>query len=243
MSGAFDLKACPADRLGLMLDLAGFNAFLDFVYKTLLKRAPDPDGRKHYHDLHQRGLSRAAIVGRLLKSREHRDGLPDAPGVSTDEYVRRAYQDVLGRWPDSDGLETYCRIASRWRGRARVIANLQRSEEAVRKGGGRYGRIVALRHYARKAFWLRLPVIGGFVAWQGNRALRIDRLELQQAAMAAEIALLRRQIAELDGHAESFSFGAEAPQTDPAGQAFASAFERARRTGRLADAAASKGFA
>ena len=40
-----DLRRCPAEQVGILLDLVRFDRFLDYVYATLLKRDPDREGR------------------------------------------------------------------------------------------------------------------------------------------------------------------------------------------------------
>ena len=159
-----DLRRCPADQLGVWLEFVRFDCFLDYVYLTLLKRKPDREGQVHYRDLVRKGITRPAIVRRLLRSSEFRVASVEAVGLTVDEFVNRAYRDILGRWPDQDGLDTYRRIASKLNGRRRVLADLRASGEAVRKGGGRLARIEILRRYAMAGWTAGLPVLGKWFA-------------------------------------------------------------------------------
>jgi hypothetical protein len=189
-----DLRRYPAEQTGLLLDLAQFDSFLDYVYSVLLKRAPDREGRTHYRKLASRGMSRPAIVRRLLGSNEFRFSAIEAVGLTVDEFVTRAYQDILGRWPDQDGLDTYRQIAFKRNGRNKVVANLQLSSEAVRKGGGRLARIDALRTYAKVGWSKRVPLVGRLFAKRRQLRQRLDRIALNQRLLAQEVATLRQEL-------------------------------------------------
>lgn len=204
-----DLRRCPAEQVGILLDLVRFDRFLDYVYVTLLKRAPDREGRVHYRQLARKGMSRPSIVRRLLRSREYQASSVSMPGLAVDEFVNRAYQDILGRWPDQNGLDTYRRIASKLNGRRRVLANLRASNEAMRKNGGRLGRIDVLHDYARADWPTRIPVVGSWFAGQRRLHQRLDRLSLKHYILAQEVASLREQVeaASLFGGEFGFAIG------------------------------------
>ncbi|NML92239.1 DUF4214 domain-containing protein [Novosphingobium olei] len=231
-----DLRRYPVNQTGPLLDLVLFDRFLDYAYAVLLKREPDPEGRSHYRDLARRGVARPAIVRGLLRSREHRASSVEERALTHAEFVNRAYQDILGRWPDEDGLATYQRIAARFNGRRKVLANLLASDEGLRKSGGRLARIEGLKAYARAGWPLRLPGLGTWFAARRRRRQRIDRIALNQQLLAREIAALREEVEAASlGGAEPFGFLTEAPDPGSAqGRAalvFGNALIRARREG------------
>lgn len=226
-----DLRRVPQDQLIRFLDIVNFDVFLDYVYSVILKRQPDRAGRAHYSALVESGVPREAIVKRLLRSREYRSTSIEAPGLSIDDFVNRAYQDVLGRWPDQNGLETYRRTAMRLNGRRRIVAALRKSDEAIRKGGGRLARISGLRAYARAGWPLRLAVIGAWFTGERTRRQRLDRIELGQRCLAREVAALRQEFeaASLET-APLFGFLQEGHEANgPADVIFQNALTRARR--------------
>lgn len=202
-----DLRRCPADQIVFLLDIVRFDRFLDYIYATLLKREPDREGRIHYRRMAAKGMARVTIVHRLLRSREYRDGSIEAAGLSTDEFVNRAYQDILGRWPDQHGLDTYSRIASRVNGRGKVLKNLRGSAEADRRGGGRLARIEALRAYARAGWPTRFPGLGTWLARRRSAGRRLDRIALNQHLLARQVARLAEEVAAASlAGAEPFGF-------------------------------------
>lgn len=189
-----ELRDLPEDQVRPLLDIVSFNKFLEYTYLVLLKRKPDRAGRIHYNALVDSGLPRAAVVKQLLRSFEYRSTSIEASGLSIDDFVNRVYQDVLGRWPDQNGLETYRRTARRLNGRRKIVAALRKSDEAIRKGGGRLARISGLRAYARAGWPLRLAVIGPWFAQGRARRQRLDRIELSQRYLAREVATLRQEL-------------------------------------------------
>lgn len=233
-----DLRRCPADQIGILLDLVRFDRFLEYVYVVLLKRDPDREGLAHYRQLARGGVSRRVIVQRLLRSREYRHSSIEAPGLPVDDFVNRVYQDILGRWPDEEGLATYRRIASKRNGRRKVVANLQVSGEAVRKSGGRLARIEALRAYARTGWSTRLPIAGRWFSRQRRIRQRFDQIALNQHLLAQQVANLREEMASL-GAAEPFGFisevqdGGETKGGERGDKIFENALIRARREKRI----------
>lgn len=231
-----DLTRCPAEQIGTLLDLVRFDHFLDYVYAILLKRKPDREGRIHYRQLTAKGLSRPSVVKRLLCSREYQASSLDARGLELDEFVNRAYQDILGRWPDQAGLDTYRRIAMKPNGRRRVLANLRASSEAVRKNGGRLARIEVLRAYARAGWPARLPGVGPWFARRRWLRQRLDRIALNQYILTQQVTSLREELeaVSLSG-AEPFGFVDIIPGTGEiqgggrAATIFHNALTRARR--------------
>lgn len=231
-----DLLRCPLGQIGSLLDLVRFDRFLEYIYAVLLKRQPDRNGKAHYRALADKGLPRSAIVERILRSREHLSSSVEEAGLDLDEFVNRAYQDILGRWPDQEGLTTYRRIAAKPNGRKKALANLRASDEAVRKGGGRLARIDVLRAYARAGWPDRLPIVGPWIAARRKLRLRLDRIALNQMLIARQVASLREDLeAASFAGAEPLSFASE-PSADgavigglQAAEIFQDALARARR--------------
>ncbi|WP_157190355.1 DUF4214 domain-containing protein [Novosphingobium sp. Rr 2-17] len=224
-----DLSRCPAEQIGALLDLVRFDRFLDYVYSVLLKREPDCEGRLHYRQLTEDGLPRPTIVRRLLLSREYRQTSIEAKGVAIDEFVNRAYQDILGRWPDQAGLDTYVRIAAKPNGRRKVVMNLLASDEAVRKGGGRLARITALRAYTKASWLVRLPLVGQGFARRRKFRQRLEQISLSHHLLAQQVAALRQELEEVSLNlAKPFGFMPDG-QGDLANTIFQNALIRVRR--------------
>ncbi len=71
------------------------------AYEDILGRKPDEEGLRHHRSLMvDKGWSEKDIRKKLKGSSEARS--EDVDGIIT-----RAYQDILGRNPDKDGLKTY----------------------------------------------------------------------------------------------------------------------------------------
>jgi len=158
-----DLWPLPGTRVLRLLDAVSIDCFLAYVYKVLLGRQPDADGTVHYRRKILSGKPRQAVVADLLKSREFQDSHGAKQRLSIEDFVDRAYVDILGRWPDEDGRQTYIRIGSRRGGRIKVERNIMASDEALATGGGKLGRIRLLETYARQRRILALPIIGAWL--------------------------------------------------------------------------------
>jgi TorA maturation chaperone TorD len=74
------------------------------AYEDILHRAPDAEGLRHYRtEMIDNGWTEQDVRQALRKSTEH-DAVKDS---SADRIVKRAYQDILGRDPDYNGLVQY----------------------------------------------------------------------------------------------------------------------------------------
>lgn len=74
------------------------------AYDDILHREPDPEGLRHYRtEMIDNGWTEQDVRQALRKSTEH-DAVKDS---SADRIVKRAYQDILGRDPDYNGLLQY----------------------------------------------------------------------------------------------------------------------------------------
>ncbi|NKJ00044.1 DUF4214 domain-containing protein [Novosphingobium sp. SG707] len=166
-----------------LLDAVSIECFLSYIYRVLLGRDSDPIGGAHYRRLILAGLPRQSVVKNLLKSREfvENHGSKQRSALPIEEFVNQTYLDILGRWPDEDGRQTYIRIGSRRGGRARVERNILRSAEGLETGGGRIGRIRLLETYARQARVLALPLVGQWLRRNNELLARFAKLEVMLA--------------------------------------------------------------
>jgi Domain of unknown function (DUF4214) len=74
------------------------------AYDDILHRAPDAEGLRHYRtEMIDNGWTEQDVRQALRKSAEH-DSVSQS---SADRIVKRAYQDILGRDPDFNGLVMY----------------------------------------------------------------------------------------------------------------------------------------
>jgi TorA maturation chaperone TorD len=74
------------------------------AYQDILHRAPDEEGLRHYRiEMIDNGWTEQDVREALRKSAERDTVKQD----SADRIVRRAYQDILGREPDGQGLAKY----------------------------------------------------------------------------------------------------------------------------------------
>lgn len=93
------------------------------AYREVLGRSVDPEGLRHYRQkLLREGWTERDIVRDLQRSSEAR-------AISADEAIRKAYQDVLGREPDPNGLAHY---RSKWKQgwtQGQIREDLRRSTE------------------------------------------------------------------------------------------------------------------
>jgi hypothetical protein len=128
-------------------------------------------------------MARQLIVDNLLKSTEFSDQQSEEKrlSLSVDEFVNKCYIDILGRWPDEEGRQTYTRLAALEGGRARVESDILGSSEAMEAGWGRIGRIRLLKDYARQARILSLPLIGIWFRRSNELLTRLATLEVMLA--------------------------------------------------------------
>lgn len=74
------------------------------AYEDILHREPDQEGLRHYRvEMLDNGWTEQDVRTALRKSAEH-DNVKQS---SADRIVKRAYQDILGRDPDYNGLVQY----------------------------------------------------------------------------------------------------------------------------------------
>lgn len=244
-----DLWQLSGTRILRLFDVVTVERFLAYTYKVLLDRDPDENGLIHYRHRIASGWSRQAIVADLLKSREYQDGLRQRRELPVGDFVNKIYQEVLRRWPDEEGRQTYIRIALRRGGRAKVERNILSSPEAMASGGGRLGRVGMLETYAREARLLSVPIIGRWLARSNELLARVAALEILLAARPAsgvtppsgarlpfhqipEVSPAPTNILEAVAHVRSAV--EEPPAAIPAMTGTASTASGAKRAGRVA---------
>lgn len=94
------------------------------AYLDILGRPVDRDGLSYYRGLViDQGWTKRMVKNHLRESKEYR-------GESVDRIIRRAYQDILKRDPDSSGLANYRRLMNQkeWTEQD-VRRDLRRSDE------------------------------------------------------------------------------------------------------------------
>lgn len=194
-----DLWNVPLAEVGGLLDAVSAESFVAYAFSVLLNREADPSGSAHYRLRIMAGRSRQSVVRDLLGSAEFQEryGEQQRRKQPIEDFVNQVYQDVLGRWPDEAGMQTYVRIGRKWRGRAKVERNILNSAEALQSGGGRLARIRALQAYARQERILRLPFFGAQLRRHNElvaRLARIERAIAMQPAPGAIQSLLAAQL-------------------------------------------------
>jgi hypothetical protein len=112
MSGAYWTEAEVREDVRSIRDSSGRPGYRDTdydriirrAYQDILHRAPDEEGLRHYRrEMIDNGWTEQDVRRALRTSAEH-DKVKEE---SADRIVRRAYQDILGREPDAQGLARY----------------------------------------------------------------------------------------------------------------------------------------
>jgi TorA maturation chaperone TorD len=104
-------------------------AIIRRAYQDILGRDPDAEGMRTYRsNIVDRGWTEQDVREALRNSPEYQTGA--ARTASADRIINRAYQDILGRQPDPEGLNTYRRnIIERGWDEQDVRTALRRSQE------------------------------------------------------------------------------------------------------------------
>jgi Domain of unknown function (DUF4214) len=108
------------------------------AYQDILGRDPDAEGLRTYRSkMIDEGWTEADVRNALRQSDEYARGSATSFRTSSaDRIIRRAYQDILGREPDADGLATYRRnIIERGWDEQDVRTALRKSPERRVTGG------------------------------------------------------------------------------------------------------------
>jgi hypothetical protein len=108
------------------------------AYEDILGREPDADGLRTYRSkMIDQGWTEADVRNALRQSDEYAaSGAGSFRTRSADRIIRRAYQDILGREPDPQGMDTYRRnIIERGWDEQDVREALRKSPERRVTGG------------------------------------------------------------------------------------------------------------
>jgi len=124
LSSRSDYYRYSTNRRGMRPD-----AIVQRAYQDILGRDPDPEGLRTYRsNIVDRNWTEQDVREALRNSPEYQSGA--ARTSSADRIIRRAYQDILGREPDAEGLSTYRRnIIERGWDEQDVRTALRRSPE------------------------------------------------------------------------------------------------------------------
>ena len=98
------------------------------LYLQVLGRAPDAEGLQYWVAQVRDGMSYRALVDNFQASAEFSAAF--APGTSVASFVTAAYQQVLGRAPDPQGLAHYVTQLESGVSRTEILAELSLSAEA-----------------------------------------------------------------------------------------------------------------
>jgi hypothetical protein len=103
---------------------------IDRAFRSVLEREPSPTERRRYRLLMRENEWGEADVRRDLSERPDYQRFSKERGIEPEAIIRKAYQDILGRDPDSEGMRTYRSklIDEGWSERE-VREALRRSEE------------------------------------------------------------------------------------------------------------------
>ncbi len=119
------------------------------AYRQLLGREPDPDGRKAHLRFLRRGGTRAEVLRHITLSEEYLDRtaarVDQRPEVTDEVFVASAYQRLLGRDADPEGLRFYQELLAGGAGRSDVARQLVQSDEHVNRATAKLYDLPSLR--------------------------------------------------------------------------------------------------
>ena len=148
-AGAEAVPLRPALLFTVAQDAAITRAFRGF-----LNRDPTSYELRRYRTLMQQNGWTEYDVRRDLRERSDYRAIGTRRGVSADDVVRRAYQDILGRDPDPDGLRNYrAKILNDGWSERDVREALRKSDEyAANNGPARGFRTASADRIIRRAY-------------------------------------------------------------------------------------------
>lgn len=104
---------------------AGVSKFVTFIYRNVLRRDPDTDGKNYWAgQMLNGGMSAAMVVDQFA-------GSPEFVGsnISDAEYIERLYETVLGRESDEDGKNYWISLMNAGYSRQDILREFTRSQE------------------------------------------------------------------------------------------------------------------
>jgi hypothetical protein len=125
----------PPVRPALLFTVAQ-DAAIQRAFRSVLNRDPSSFEMRRYRMLMEQEGWSEYDVRRDLRERSDYRAVRTRRGVTADDIVRRAYQDILGRDPDPDGLRNYrSKIVNDGWSERDVREALRRSDEYAATGG------------------------------------------------------------------------------------------------------------
>lgn len=207
-----DLEKLPPKEAEQLLDIVPIEAFVSYTYSVLFNKRPDQSMMATIRAWQEQGSPRSAIAARLLRlSRFSRSARHP---IELDAFIREAYQDILGRPADENGMQTYARQGRRWGGRRRILTALRCSAEGRRTQGGRLERVAAIRRLVKTGKLTGMPCIGGYIAHSLAKKQRLFRIELALSAMLFPGDSAGRGTKLLAMLAQAYDDRMETPQSD-----------------------------
>ena len=126
----------PAAPAVPLFQVGSQDAAITRAFRVVLNRDPSSFELRRYRMLMQQDGWSEADIRRDLRERSDYRPYRTLRGVSADDIVRRAYQDILGRDPDPDGLRNYRgKIVNDGWSERDVREALRRSDEYAATGG------------------------------------------------------------------------------------------------------------
>ena len=123
-------------RVPLLQASVGQDAAIERAFRAALNRPPTAYELRRYRVLMQQNRWTEADVRRDLRERSDYRAVRIRRGVVPDAIVRRAYEDILGREPDADGMRTYTsKIVDEGWSERDVREALRQSDEYAATGG------------------------------------------------------------------------------------------------------------
>ncbi len=113
------------------------DAFVRSLYRSILDRNPDEGGVRTWMNWLESGKSRSWVITQFFQSKEYLN-----LNKSNVNYVRDLYQGVLGRQPDSGGLNHWVNYLKQGRSRSTVLNDFLNSRE--------YRSILSRNHASKK---------------------------------------------------------------------------------------------
>jgi TorA maturation chaperone TorD len=137
-SGAGVTLAPPSGGVALAQDTYSEDQAITRAFRSVLNRDPSDRELRRYRVLMEDNGWREADIRRDLTSRtDYQRYSTNRRGMQPEGIVRRAYQDILGRNPDAEGMRTYrSKIIDQGWTEADVRDALRRSDEYAGGGAG-----------------------------------------------------------------------------------------------------------
>ena len=151
------------------------SAFIDVCYKAFMGRDADSAGKAYWAGEISNGMSRDEVIDSFVDSQEFTDIIGTSDENSSDptaDFVTRLYQTVLGREPDSGGLDYWTeQIKSTAMDHKSVAMSFMHSQELLSKNLDNSEFIDTLY----KAFMGREADSGGKEYWMTKLSDNMDR--------------------------------------------------------------------